>query len=253
VFARREDYTTSQKLVVCAILALTLFYGFSGGTRSIFITYLLTFASGYLLFKRNLKIWQVAGYGAVFIFLTLIAVYFMLEFRTVGLANYSVAERKSETLFVDNNIIVISRLTDVFPEKEGYLGGEIPYNALIRPIPRAIWPGKPEGLSLGIEEALGAEGLTLAATFIGESYMSGGFLGVVIASVLLGAIAGWWNRMGHDLESDFNLLLYVSGFFAAALSMRSILQVVPALLPTLALWIYGKVRLPRLVRGQAPV
>ncbi|MEP7341841.1 MAG: O-antigen polymerase [Acidobacteriota bacterium] len=253
VLARWEEFSTGQKLVVFTVLALTLFYGFSGGTRSIFITHLLTFASGYLLFKKNLKTWQIVGYGAVFAVLAGIAVFLMLEFRTTGLANYSVSERKTETLFVDNNIIVISRLTDVFPSKSDYLGLEIPFNALIRPIPRALWLGKPEGLSTGIEEALGAEGLTLAATFVGESYMSGGLFAVIIASVLLGVAAGWWNRRGQDLDSDFNLLLYVSGFFAAALSMRSILQVVPALLPTIALWVYGRTRFLKLVRSQAPL
>jgi oligosaccharide repeat unit polymerase len=252
VFARREEYKIGQKVVVFLVLALTLFYGFSGGTRSTFITYSLTFMASYLLFKRNVTTRQLIGYGAMFILVTGIAVYFMLEFRTVGLANYSLTEREhSETLFVDNNILTISGLTDVFPDKAAFLGFEIPYNALIRPIPRAFWRDKPEGLSLGIEDALGAEGLTLAATFIGESYMSAGFLGVVAASVLLGAIAGWWNRMGHDLDSEFKMLLYVSGFFAAALSMRSILQVVPAVLPTLALWTYGRIWLPRTARRKA--
>jgi len=174
----------------------------------------------------------------------------MLDFRSVGLANYSLAGDKAETLFVDNNLVTISRLTDVFPDKAGFLGFEIPYNALIRPIPRAIWPDKPEGLSVGIEDALDAEGLTISATFVGEAYMADGLLGVVMTALLLGVLAGWWNRLGQDLDSDFKLLLYVSGFFAAALAMRSILQVVPAVLPTLALWIYGKFLLPKQSRSR---
>lgn len=250
VFARHEEYRVSQKLVVFIILAFTLFYGFSSGTRNLFIIFVLTFASGYLIFKKNLKIWQILVYGAGVTVVTLMAVYFMLEFRTVGLANYSIVESKSNTLFVDNNIIVISKLTEVFPDSVAFLGLEVPFQALTKPIPRAIWPDKPIGLSFGPEEALGAKGLTIASTFIGESYMAGGFLGIVMTSILLGAIAGWWNRRRHDLDSDFKLLLYVSGFFAAALSMRSILEVVPATLPTLALWVYGKIRLPKLVRSR---
>jgi oligosaccharide repeat unit polymerase len=250
VFARREEYKAVQKLFVLVILALTFFYGFSGGTRSAFITYLLTFATSYLLFKRDLKTRQIVAYGGVVIVLTSIATVLMLEFRTVGLANYTLADSTAETLFVDDNIVTISRLIDVFPDRVAYLGLEIPLNALIRPIPRAIWPEKPEGLSVGIEDALGAEGLTLAATFVGESYMSYGLLGVIITSVLLGVLAGWWNRMGHDADSDFKLLLYVSGFFAAALAMRSILQVVPAVLPTLALWTYGKFYLQKRPRSR---
>ncbi len=248
VFARWKDYKSGQKLTVFIVLAFTFFYGFSGGTRSVFITYLLTFVCGYLMFKKDLKIWQFGVYGAALVVMTVVAIFLMLEFRTTGLSNYSLSERRSETIFVDNNILVISELTEVFPSKFEYLGLEIPYNAVIRPIPRAFWPGKPDGLSMGIEDALGAQGLTLAATFIGESYMSGGFWAVAVASILLGALAGWWNRMGYDLESDFKLLLYVSGFFAAALAMRSILQVMPALLPTFALWLYGRAKLPKITQ-----
>jgi hypothetical protein len=40
-------------------------------------------------------------------------------------------------------------------------------------------------------------------------------------------------------------LLYVSGFLPAALGMRSMLSVVPFMLPTLALWVFGKFWLPR--------
>ena len=47
--------------------------------------------------------------------------------------------------------------------------------------------------------------------------------------------------MGHDVGSNYKLILYVSGFFAAALSMRSLLSAAPTILPTLALWLYGKV------------
>ena len=45
-----------------------------------------------------------------------------------------------------------------FPRTHPFLGFEIPYQALIRPIPRAIWPGKPEGLSMTIEDVMEVEG-----------------------------------------------------------------------------------------------
>jgi oligosaccharide repeat unit polymerase len=244
VLARREQFKVFQKLIVSIILVFTLFYGFSSGTRNLFMIFLLTFASAYLIFRRNLRRWQIAISVGVVILATLIGTYLMLEFRTVGLAEFNVAQSESATLFVDNNILVISKLTEVFPDRTAFLGMEVPFQAITKPVPRALWPGKPEGLSFGTEEVVGATATTISSTFIGESYMAGGFLGITIASFLLGAMAGWWNRLRYDLDSDFKLLLYVSGFFAAALSMRSILHVVPAFLPTLALWIYGKVWVP---------
>ena len=90
---------------------------------------------------------------------------------------YEPPQTAERTLFVDYNLYAICKLVEVFPHKKPYLGLEIPYQALIRPIPRAIWKGKPEGLSTSIEDALGVEGLTISASFVGEAYMSGGMRG----------------------------------------------------------------------------
>jgi oligosaccharide repeat unit polymerase len=240
VYAQAARYSTLQKLAVTAIFILTLYYGFSSGTRNVFGVYMITFCGGYLALQPRITLGRVLSFilpaGAI----TLVAMYFMLEFRDQGLGNYSFAESEFNGVFIDSNLAVISKLTEIFPRVNSYLGFEIPFNALIRPIPRAIWPDKPEGLSVGMEDALGVEGLTLASTFVGEAYMGGGLLGVLVVGLFFGACAGKWNRLGRDLGSNFRLILYVSGFFAAAISMRSLLSAVPTVLPSLALWLYGR-------------
>src|SRR5262249_32962670 len=147
--------------------------------------------------------------------------------------------------FIDRNIIAVSRLTEAFPNSYEFLGLEIPFNALIRPIPRVLWPGKPEGLSVGIEDALGVTGMTVACTFVGEAYMAGGLLAVLLMSLFFGALAEMWNRVGSNNNQRFAQLLYVSGFLCATIAMRSMLSMVPLMLPTLALWLYGKLWLRR--------
>jgi hypothetical protein len=135
----------------------------------------------------------------------------------------------------------VSHLTEVFPEHFEYLGLEIPFNALIRPIPRVLWPGKPEGLSISIESALGdTSGITLSCTFIGEAYMAGGLIAVVIISLSFGAALELWNRMCGGRNERFGQLLYVSGFLCATVAMRSMLSMVPLLLPSIALWLIGR-------------
>jgi oligosaccharide repeat unit polymerase len=245
IYAQAARYSTLQKLVVTAVFIFTLYYGFSSGTRNIFGVYMITFCGGYLALQPRITLRRVLSFIVPAGAITLVAMYFMLEFRNEGLGNYSFAESEFNGVFVDSNLVVISKLTEVFPRMNSYLGLEIPYNALIRPIPRAIWPGKPEGLSVGMEDALGAEGLTLASTFVGEAYMGGGILGVLLAGLIFGAAAAKWNQLGRDLSSNYKLILYVSGFFAAAIGMRSLLVVGPAILPTLALWTYGKLWLKR--------
>jgi uncharacterized membrane protein YidH (DUF202 family) len=182
--------------------------------------------------------------------LLLASAYYMLDFRQIGLGRYldrgaPFVKDEGETLFIDDGLVNISRLTGVFPDRHDFLGLEIPYHALIHPIPRAIWPGKPEGLTVSIEEALGARQTTLAATFVGEAYMSGGYLGVILASLLFGAAAARWNKVEQAARTNFDIALYASGFFAIALSMRSLLWLSVAILPTLALWIYGRWHLRR--------
>lgn len=70
--------------------------------------------------------------------------------------------------------------------------------------------------------------------------MAGGLATVAVAALMLGCLAASWNCVGAHLDSRFMQVFYAAGFFAAALAMRSILQVAPAVLPALALWLYGR-------------
>jgi hypothetical protein len=229
------------------ILLFTLYYGFSGGTRNVFGVYVITFVVAYFVFKPKLTFQHLLSRGIPAVLVLGVGTYYMLEFRKVGLGNYEFGAKGRETIFIDRNIVNISNLTEVFPNRYDYLGLEIPFNVLIHPIPRALWSGKPEGLSVGIEQALGVEGigLTLSTTFVGESYMAGGFGAVLLAGLMLGGAAVLWNRVGQDLNSNYRLIFYASGFFPAAIAMRSVLVVGSAVLPPLALWLYGRYRFGR--------
>ena len=246
VLADRKKFSKFNVGYVAAGFGFTLFYGFTSGTRNIFATYLATFLVAYAFAagraRRKEILVVVAISGAAMIYATTM----MLQFREVGFYNYMHGDQESDhpkdrtRFLVDNNLSVIVALMRVFPEKHNYLGFEIPYLALIRPIPRAMWPGKPEGMSLSIEEAVGAgEGYTLAATFIGEAYMGGGLFGVILSGGVLGMIMAWWNHLGSEHNSSFGYLIYASGFFAAVMSMRSLLVFTTAILPTIVLIVFS--------------
>jgi oligosaccharide repeat unit polymerase len=253
IYARSQNYTVIQKFVVTIVLLFTLYYGFASGTRNILGIYVITFSGAYFLNKPRLKLWQVLWQLGIIVALLMVGMSYMLEFRQVGLGNFSFAERSPDTLYIDRNMTTISRLTELFPSVYEFLGVELPFNGLIHPIPRVIWPGKPEGLSVSIETALGADArtVTFASTFIGEAYISGGLLGVLVGGLLLGAAAEMWNRVGRT-NSSFAQLLYASGFFCAALSMRSIQWTTVTMLPTLALWLYGKIWLSQRSHQRRP-
>src|SRR5262249_30702088 len=96
-----------------------------------------------------------------------------------------------------------------------------------------------------IESIVGATQATVAATFIGEAYVSGGMLGIVLAGILFGVAAEMWNRVGRETSSAFAQLLYASGFLCAAISMRSFQWTFVTMLPSIALWLYGRLWLGR--------
>ncbi len=248
MFARAKQFSALQLLFVILVLAVTFFYAFASGTRNVLATYVIAMAGAYCLSKPDLKIKRALIVGVPLTALLLFVSTLMLELRSAGgIGSLATNERQFNTLYIDHNMVNISNLTNVFPDVVDYLGLEIPFHSITKPIPRALWPGKPEGLSMSIEAALGSyDGVTtLACTFAGEAFMAYGFVGVLIASLLFGAAAGKWNQVGQHTNSSFSQILYASGFLCAAMAMRSLLVMVPYMLPTLAMWVIGKFWLPK--------
>ncbi|MGE9271142.1 MAG: hypothetical protein ACQKBU_10100 [Verrucomicrobiales bacterium] len=236
----RKRMEVWQKLVVLLLFSLTLFHGFCSGTRNVFAGYLAGFLGAYMLTHPRLTVLRVFGPGLVVAVLFFWGSYHMLEFRQIGLKNYLegeiyASEETRDTLFVDYNLLAIAKMMETFPERADYLGWEIPMWCVIKPIPRAIWSGKPEGLTTSIEEAMGVEGVTISTTYIGEAYMSFGVVGVVVFSCIFGVGTAWWNRLGSDTRSTYSVLIFASGLAAFALCMRSMMWFSTAILPTVAL------------------
>lgn len=248
VLAEHRRYNWFQKIVVAAVLSYTLFYGLAGGTRFIILTYIVTFGASYLMMKRNLTFVSLAAVGLPLATISLLIVYYLAQVRTYGLQNWAEGVARTDRFFVDLNLLNIAGLMQAFPSRHDYMGFEIPFIAFVRPIPRVLWPGKPEGLSISIEEVMGAEGLTLSATFIGELWMSGGIFAVILGSLAFGAVAAGWNRVGAAAQGNLDQILFASGLFAAGICMRSFLGVMPAVLPTLALYLFRQWYLRRQAR-----
>jgi hypothetical protein len=149
------------------------------------------------------------------------------------------AEEEQMGLYVDYNLYTVGVLVSIFPNQVDYIGWDAPLWLVARPIPRALWPGKPDGSNVSVESVLGLEGVTIAATFVGESYMAAGLPGVIVTALLIGMLAQWWTRKAFSAESGFGILVYGSGFFAVVITMRSIYLLPVAVLPTVAAIVLG--------------
>ncbi|HEY9698681.1 MAG TPA: O-antigen polymerase [Trichocoleus sp.] len=249
IWNRRQSFSVFQLFIVFILFALTLFQGFSGGTRNVFASYLIAFLIGYLLTLpqysfKNTIIPILIALGILFY-----ASDHMLAFRQIGLRNYILNEayinNTPETFAVDYNLWAIGLLADAFPEQHDFLGLEIIVWSIVKPIPRFFWPGKPEGLSVSIEEIAGAEGWTVAATYLGEAYMMAGIFGVIGVSLFFGALAGWWNRMALQSQSAYAMVVYALGFFALGVTMRSMFWLTTLILPIVALVVIKKLKIVR--------
>jgi hypothetical protein len=248
ILSDREKYNPLTRFIVILVYAFCLFMGLASSTRNVLAAYIITFLIAYslnLTRKRYLEFGILCLCGLVGFYLSN---KIMLETRTIGLKNYIILHSHSddrpkidltppekESFYVDLNLVNVGLLTDIFPKAHQFLGLEVPYVALTHPIPRALWKGKPEGLSVSMEDALGVGSeMTVSSSFIGESYMAGGVFAVIFAGVFFGMMAGWWGRFTVGLSSGLGLLIYASGFLAIAISMRSLYVLSVAVLPTVA-------------------
>ena len=244
ILGRRKRYGAFQLAGVILGALFVFFYGFTSGTRNLFASYLVTFLIGYAFALPRERRKEIVPVCITCAIVLVVATTIMLRFRNVGFKDWlkfgpPTGAPEQKTLFVDYNLWAITQLVDVFPAHHDFLGWEVPYLALIRPIPRAIWPSKPEGMSLSIEDALGAEGMTVAASFAGEAYMAGGMIAVFACGIFFGAATGWWSHLSSPKNSEMGLLIYASGFFAAVISMRSLFVFTTALMPTVAGLVIG--------------
>lgn len=238
ILAQRDRFSRGRVTIAALIAAFVLFDGYTSGTRNVFLLYFVAFLAGYFLYAKHMGTTKLLLIGGACAITAFGATLTMLDFRS-GTGASLIKLDTGDPVFIDMNMINIARLTEVFPDRQAYLGLEIPYNMIIRPIPRAIWAGKPEGLSVGIEKALGVgDYMTLSATFIGEFWMAGGLLAVWLGSLFLGCVAGAWNRYGAKADTQLKVMIYVTGLLPAGLCMRSFLSVAPTLLPVFALLIY---------------
>lgn len=253
LISKARLYSRFQMAVVWSGLSLVLLDGFCGGTRNVLAAFVISMVLAWSYFQflarryvRILTVWALA------LGLSYLASNAMLTFRNMGLRNYlnqkdSFAQAMMEpsqekSMFVDYNLSTLCELMTVFPASEPYLGWEIPYNGLIRPIPRALFPAKPKGLSVSIEEACGVSGMTLSCTYIGEAYMSAGWVGVAVFSLLLGMFARWGTQFISLGHTDYGIMVFASLAFAFAVCMRSFMSFSTMLLPAVALFVYAKIR-----------
>lgn len=260
MLARRQRYGLVTLLAVGAAVFMVFFTFFASGTRHQLIASGMMFVVSYAYFsqmKPRKFVSLIVGLGIAFLPVSQM----MLTFRDRGLKSYFEMKKRGgvyaweeKSFFVDYNMINLGNLIRVIPSRQPYLGLNVFYYALIRPIPRAVWKDKPDAGGAEINAALAEEGafLTYSVTFIGEAWTCYGWWSVAAMSFLYGALGSWWNRFGTRRCSDLGIIIFASGLLTAVISIRSFNWVMVTILPTLFLLIVASWFLaeaaPRMIR-----
>jgi hypothetical protein len=241
LLARKTGWMSPRPLFVLVLSIVMLLFLMQGGGRRIIGVMggaaLVTYVLGADRLRLRIIVVSLTGILAI-VWVTAK----MLEYRNVGFASIfeahvssrsALSPRQQEGFHVDNNIRSFSELTFFIPDKHPYLYHNYFIWVLIRPIPRALWPGKPVGLEFDLPKSTGAQ-CSLSVTLIGELYMAGGMLMVLLGGLFYGRLAGMASRLLELAPTAGSLLSYGITTLALFAGMRSGIDLVLMLYPLLA-------------------
>jgi hypothetical protein len=248
VFANTSQFSKWTRVGVAIVLIWMMFFDFAEGARNVVLVKVGLLLVTYFIANRRVKSVRILLLSVVGLAALWLVSSYMLSSRNMGLGQFVEAGAQADErgFAIDNNMITIARVAAVFPRDYPYPGMEIVSQAFTKWVPRALWPDKPTQLTTSIESALDTGGgFTLAVTFAGEAYLIAGLPTVLIVSLLLGSCAATWTRVGLVARTNLDLIYYASGFYAATLGMRSIMFITIAMVPTIALYLFGRYVLRR--------
>jgi hypothetical protein len=176
----------------------------------------------------------------------------MLGHRSSGFVEMPVQPAAFDKIMVDDNFLRLAQIIEAVPAEHPYTGFEWLIYVLIRPIPRALWAGKPERAGFSLSEFHGHEGVALTSSAIGEWYFSFGWGGVLIGGFFVGALARTWAQLLDPPFGPMKAGIYALGVMGLFVSLRSLIELILMTYPLVA-WLvlrYVWLRRPRRTYSQ---
>jgi len=166
--------------------------------------------------------------SAVVLVLLLSFMQFMLKQRVSGFASELPVkvETRFKHLHVDDNFLRLGQVIQIFPRSVDYAGIEPIIYVLVRPIPRALWPGKPVSPGYNLTMLVGMSGISLSSSIVGELYAIYGLIAVLVGGVILGRLAATLNRIYTDSHGNGRALVFSIGLMILFVSLRSMQDLV---------------------------
>lgn len=135
--------------------------------------------------------------------------------------------QNTETVLrVDDNLFRLTQIAMLFPAVHPYVGLLQVEFVVVRPIPRAIWPGKPVDPGYDLAALTGVQGATLTTSIVGELYASFGYLAVAIGGIVMGRIGNSFNSFLGGRSRDTKAIVYALGVMTLFVALRSMTELV---------------------------
>lgn len=151
--------------------------------------------------------------GTIVLFLFLIAGNARFAFmegasleKQLAMAQYRMDKAEDQNM-LDGFMMVLQ----VYPDKLDFGYGAEHLEILTRPIPRAIWPGKPVGgyaNKLGLNNNMGGYTVGISQSIYGSFYGEGGVLGIILFSILYAWAFSKLFNTTLKYASDMRLMIY---------------------------------------------
>jgi oligosaccharide repeat unit polymerase len=189
--------------IAVAMLASLLLLG--GGQRGPFIA--AVSAAGLVWLKTNKK--RRSQRGAVM----LGALLLLLITGFIGVARGADTSREvtfgtvmEEPFGAGNNLFLpVAGLSTTVPAEIPYLHGDSYLQVFVLPVPRVLWPAKPEDDITVVTTRFDPGNSGIAFPAFGEGYANFGFIGVVLCGIFLGGAAELLHRLfasSHNLKGS---------------------------------------------------
>jgi oligosaccharide repeat unit polymerase len=224
LIVKRGLFKLDSLMAVAASGLMLLFLSQGGGRRIIGVTV-----------GAALIVWVQAQPGMpikkllvslVMLTVTLWAMQFMLNIRTAGYQSFVEDGSQYDYLHIDDNFLRLSQTMEFVPDKVDYVYEKQVVFALIRPIPRVFWPGKPVDPGFDLPALLGLQGVSLSNSIIGEWYISYGWFSLIFGGWLHGRLASWANQLRDFGRTVQNPVVYALAIMILVSGMRSMQDLV---------------------------
>jgi hypothetical protein len=169
---------------------------------------------------------------------TLVLLDAMLANRNRGAIEFSYSAGDLHYVRVDDNFLRFAQNMEIVPRFQPHTGFDWIIWVAARPIPRALWPGKPTSAGFDLPAYLGITA-SLTCSCIAEWYVAFGWIGIVVAGAIYGVLCRFWAQVLERAQTYVSVGMYGLGVLALFISVRSMIELILMSYPLLAWLLIG--------------